>query len=60
MRYFRVGFGLIIILVIICLPLSVLAQLTADEVLSEMGWSGDEKKKILAGEFVTGGEGSGF
>ena len=40
--------------VIICLPLSVLAQLTADEVLSEMGWSAEEKKKILAGEFVTG------
>ena len=54
MRYCRVGFGVIAIVAIICLPLSVLAQLTADEVLSEMGWSGEEKKKILAGEFVTG------
>jgi hypothetical protein len=32
----------------------VLAQVTADEVLAEMDWSGDEKKQILAGEFVTG------
>jgi hypothetical protein len=32
----------------------VFAQLTADEVLSEMGWSADKKKQILAGEFVTG------
>lgn len=54
MRYCRRGFGLITIVFIICLPLSVLAQLTADEVLSEMGWSADEKKRILAGEFVTG------
>jgi len=53
MRYCRVGFGLITLLAIICLPLSLLAQLTADEVLSEMGWSAEEKKKILAGEFVT-------
>ena len=54
MRYFLVGFGLITIVAILCLPLPVLAQVTADEVLSEMGWSGDEKKQILAGEFVTG------
>ena len=54
MQYCRVGFGLITLLAIICLPLSVFAQLTADEVLSEMGWSADKKKQILAGEFVTG------
>ena len=54
MQYCRVGFGLLAFLAIIFLPLSVLAQLTADDVLSEMGWSAEEKKKILAGEFVTG------
>ena len=59
MRSFRVVFGLITIMaVIICLPLSLLAQLTADDVLSEMGWSAEEKKKILAGEFVTGERGA--
>ncbi len=54
MRYYQVGLGLIAIVSIICLPLFASAQLTADEVLSEMGWSADEKKRILAGEFVTG------
>ena len=54
MRYYQVGIGLIAIVSIICTPLFVSAKLTADEVLSEMGWTTEEKKQILAGEFVRG------
>ena len=54
MRYYQAGFGLIAIVSIICLPLFASAQLTVDEVLSEMGWSPEEKKQIFSGEFVTG------
>ena len=54
MRYYQIGLGLIAIVSIICTPLFVSAQLTADEVLSEMGWTTGEKKQILAGEFVSG------
>ena len=53
MRYYQIGLGLIVIVSLICTPLVVSAKLTADEVLSEMGWSAEEKNKILAGEFVT-------
>jgi hypothetical protein len=54
MKMCKLDFGLITIVALLCLPLPVLAQVTADEVLAEMEWSGDEKKQILAGEFVTG------
>ena len=54
MGYCRVGLGLIILVTIICLPLSLSAQVTADEVLAEMNLSADEKKQIFAGEFVAG------
>ena len=51
----KIGIMAVVLFVaIICLPLPVLAQPTADQVLAEMDWSGDEKKEILAGEFVTG------
>jgi hypothetical protein len=51
---FKLKIGLVAVVGLIFLPLPVVAQVTADEVLSEMGWSADEKKKILAGEFVSG------
>ena len=50
----KLGLGLAAILGLIFLPLPVLAQITVDGVLAEMGWSADAKKQILAGEFVTG------
>ena len=54
MQYHRIVFGIVLIMGLICLPMLVFAQPTADEVLAEMGWSAEEKKQILAGEFVTG------
>jgi hypothetical protein len=54
MRYCQAGVALLMIVFISSLPLFASAQLTADEVLSEMGWSAGEKEKILAGEFVSG------
>ena len=54
MRYSQILFTIVMSVGLISSSPPVLAQPTADEILSEMNWSDKEKQRIIAGEFVRG------